>query len=273
VKPWLTCGLALTAYFSRQTSEILRNIWGFVAGVIREIRAGMPRPLRIQDPGFLRHIVSRGTGRMKIFLDEGDYRMFTFLLGEVVQEYDLECFDFCFIENHFHLSVRNRRRNLSAAMQKLKGEYGSYWNQRHGRVGHVFEGPFKDQLVQHDLYFRHLVRYIALNPVRARLVAHPGDWPWSSYRFTAGLAPCPDFLCSRLVLEQLAGADDTSARSAYVDLIAAPSTDLRAFELFRSRRRILGDAQFKARFRPDAPKRPIARVSAADSSQFIHLPA
>ena len=213
---------------------------------------------------------------MKIFLDDNDYRMFSFLLAETVQEYDLECFDFCLIENHFHLSVRNRRRNLSAAMQKLKGEYGSYWNQRHRRVGHVFEGPFKDQLVQHDLYFRHLVRYIALNPVRARLVANPGEWPWSSYRFTAGLAACPDFLSSRLVLEQLGGVDDAAARRAYVDLIAVPLTDLRAFAMFRSARRILGDREFKARFRdPEKPLRSIGRAltPATDLTHFIHLPA
>jgi putative transposase len=211
---------------------------------------------------------------MKIFLDENDYRTFSFLLAETVQEYDLECFDFCLIENHFHLSLRNRRRNLSAAMQTLKGEYGSYWNQRHRRAGHVFEGPFKDQLVQHDLYFRHLTRYIALNPVRARLVAHPGDWPWSSYRFTAGLAPCPEFLSSNLVLEQLACDDIDSSRRAYVDLVAAPLTDLGAFELFRSRRRILGDEAFKARFRRPETAPPAVEIpSSVDTAQLIHSPA
>jgi len=211
---------------------------------------------------------------MKIFLDENDYRMFMFLLAEVVKDYDLECFDVCLMVNHFHLSLRNRRRNLSAAMQKLKGEYGSYWNERHRRAGHVFEGRFKDQLVQHELYFRHLIRYIALNPVRAGLVTDPGDWPWSSYRFTAGLAPCPEFLASHLVLRELAGGEDAAARSAYVDLIAAPLSDLRAFQLFRSRRRVLGDAAFKAQFRP--PKKqpaPPVQKPAPDISYFMYLPA
>ena len=211
---------------------------------------------------------------MKIFLNEGDHRMFMFLLAEVVQEYDLECVDYCLMETHFHLSIRNRRRNLSAAMQTLKGEYGAQWNQRHARVGHVFEGPFKDQIVQGERYFRNLVRYIALNPVRAGLVADPGDWLWSGYRFNAGLAPCPEFLSSNSMLKQLAGADDDDARRAYVDLITAPLLNAREFEGFRSRRRILGDKEFKARFRQ--PKRRTfssTRIPTGDSSSFIHLPA
>ena len=219
---------------------------------------------------------------MPIFLDDSDYQMFFFLLGEVVRDYDLECYDMCLMPNHFHLCASNRRQNLSASMQKLKGEYARYWNEKHRRVGHVFEGPFRDQVVQHDLYFRNLLRYIALNPVRAGLVRAPEEWRWSGYRFTAGFAVPPEFLSSHLVLRHFAPAVQDAARG-YVEHVAALPTDPRALADFRSRRHILGDAAFKARFaardagRP--PRQPLAEprhtghpVAELDHS-FANLPA
>ena len=182
---------------------------------------------------------------MKIFLDDGDRYMFLFLLAEVVTEYDLECYDYCLMDNHFHLSVRNRRKNLSAAMQKLKGEYAANWNVKHRRVGHAFEGPFKDQIVQQDGYFLNLTRYIARNPVRARVVDAPEDWRWSSYRYHAGLEPAPIFLATHRVLEQFAH-NRRDARAAYIAHVGAISEAEREAEIFRSRRRVIGDPAFIA---------------------------
>ena len=186
---------------------------------------------------------------MKIFLDDGDRHNFMFLLAEVATEYCLDCYDYCLMDNHFHLSIRNRRSNLSAAMQKLKGEYASSWNAKHGRVGHTFEGPFKDQIVQGERYFRHLTRYIARNPVRAGLVAAPQDWRWSSYQFHAGLGLVPEFLASDYVLDQFGKDDRGAARAAYIAHVISPSDQEREAELFRARRRLVGDAAFRAAIR------------------------
>ena len=231
----------------------------------------MPRPARIPDAGLLRHVVSRGTAKMKIFLDDADRYMFLFLLAEVVTEYDLECYDYCLMDNHFHLSIRNQRSNLSAAMQKLKGEYASNWNVKHRRAGHAFEGPFKDQIVQHEKYFLNLTRYIALNPVRAGLVRAPGDWRWSSYRFHAGEDVPPTFLATRRVLEYFKDGD-AGARAAYVAHVASlPECEPDA-EMFRSRRRVIGDAAFRAAMRASttaahpAEASSIVGASAADLS-------
>ena len=186
---------------------------------------------------------------MKIFLDDGDRFMFLFLLAEVVTEYDLECYDYCLMDNHFHLSIRNRRKNLSTAMQKLKGEYAANWNVKHRRVGHAFEGPFKDQIVQQDLYFLNLTRYIARNPVRARIVDAPEDWRWSSYRYHAGLEASPTFLSTHYVLERFAARNRRDARAAYIAHVAAVDASEPETDLFRSGRRIIGDAAFKAAVR------------------------
>jgi putative transposase len=213
---------------------------------------------------------------MKIFLDDGDRHMFMFLLAEVVAEYDLECYDYCLMDNHFHLSVRNRCRNLSQAIQTLKGEYAACWNMRHRRVGHAFEGPFKDQIVQQETYFRNLTRYIARNPVRAGIVREVDEWRWSSYRFHAGLAPPPAFLATDRVLAHFGSDDRDAARRAYVAHVASVPDGEEEAALFRSRRRVLGDAAFRAAIKRTPPAVPdavsvavIANASAGLATEAI----
>jgi len=91
--------------------------------------------------------------------------------------------------NHYHWVLGTRLANLSALMQQLNGIYTQAFNRRHGKVGHVFQGRFKAILVDRDSYLLEVCRYVELNPVRAHMVAQPGDWPWSSYRAHCGLAP------------------------------------------------------------------------------------
>ena len=124
----------------------------------------MPRKKRRKDAGLVRHVMSRGDGRERIFLDDRDYQKFNFLLQEMVEHYDVECRDICLIPNHFHLTLFHERENLSDAMQFLKGEFAIWWNDSHDHVGHVFEGPFKDQIVEEQDYALSLARYIALTP-------------------------------------------------------------------------------------------------------------
>src|ERR1051325_8507229 len=124
----------------------------------------MPRYKRIRHAGLLRHVMSRGNGRMQIFLDDTDYRKFFYLLSDVCDAYNVDCWDACVMPNHYHLAVMNREPNLPEAMQHLNGEYGTWWNGRHERVGHVFQGRYKDQIVQAEEYLLNLIGYIARNP-------------------------------------------------------------------------------------------------------------
>jgi REP element-mobilizing transposase RayT len=256
------------------TTQFVAIFQGFRCGSIPVTRGSMPRPFRIQEAGLLRHVVSRGVGKMKIFLDDGDRHAFLFLLAAVVQEYGLDCYDYCLMDNHFHLSILNRRRNLSAAMQKLKGEYASSWNVKHRRVGHVFEGPFKDQIVQQSTYFRILARYIARNPVRAGLVRTPEEWLWSSYRFHAGLALPPEFLAVDRVLQYFQQENRDVARAAYITYVSSLSDAEEDAALFRSRRRVLGDPAFRAAVKANRPvdRRPGVSASSWPSAQFASLP-
>jgi hypothetical protein len=86
------------------------------------------------------------------------------------------------MDNHDHLYVETAEANLSAGMQHFNGSYTSYFNRRHRRSGHLFQGRYKAQLIDNEGYYWELSRYIHLNPVRAKLAHHPEDWRWSSYR-------------------------------------------------------------------------------------------
>ena len=109
-------------------------------------------------------------------------------------------------------------------MQQLNSSYSQRFNVRHERVGHVLQGRFKAPLIEGDAYFLRVLRYIALNPVRAQLVAHPGDWPWSSYRALAGMAPPPPFLAADLVWAAF-GADRAGASEGFAAFAAAGGAD------------------------------------------------
>jgi len=102
--------------------------------------------------------------------------------------------------NHYHLVVETPLGNLSKGIAYLNGRYSQYFNRTHRRVGHVFQGRFKSVLVEKQSYLLELSRYVVLNPVRAGMVHTPQEWPWSSYRGTAGFSDPRSFLTVQWVL-------------------------------------------------------------------------
>lgn len=153
----------------------------------------MARPLRIEFAGALYHVTSRGNAREAIYLTDEDRQQFLTLLENTVERYDWYCHAYCLMGNHYHLLIETNTPALSNGMKYLNGTYTQHFNRRHQRVGHVFQGRFKAILVQKEAYLLELARYIVLNPVRAQMVRSAKDWPWSSYRATAGYTdnhPC-----------------------------------------------------------------------------------
>jgi putative transposase len=189
--------------------------------------------------------MSRGNGRMCIFHDDEDYRHFIYLLGDVVEEFDIECWNYCLMPNHYHATLRPTQTNLSNAIRRLNSVYGQWWNRRHGRVGHVFQGRFKDQVVDRDRYLLTLSRYVVTNPVRGRLVERPEEWPWSSYRATAGLSDAPAFLAVSSTLRLFGDGQDAELQARYAGCVATPPADLTLTDCIRSNERILGSDAFK----------------------------
>ena len=130
----------------------------------------MPRTSRIDAPGALHHIIVRGIGRRKIFDDKTDREVFLDRLGNLLNESRTACYAWALIPNHFHLFVRTGDVPVSKVMRRLLTGYAMNYNRRHRRSGHLFQNRYKSILCQEEPYFLELVRYIHLNPLRARLV-------------------------------------------------------------------------------------------------------
>lgn len=179
----------------------------------------MSRPLRIEFAGGLYHVTSRGDGREAIFLGEEDRRLFLGVLSEVIQDFNWAMHAYCLMDNHYHLLIETPEGNLSKGMRQLNGVYTQRFNRQHGRVGHVFQGRYKAIIVQKESYLLELARYVVLNPVRARMVRSPADWPWSSYRATAGLCDAPFWLTTDWLLSAFS-AQRSEAVARYAAFVA-----------------------------------------------------
>ncbi len=162
----------------------------------------MARPLRIEFPGALYHLTARGNQREDIYLDDEDRELFLALLGAVCERFNWVGYAYCLMDNHYHLVMETPDGNLSRGMRQLNGVYTQRFNARHERVGHVFQGRYKAILVERESYLLELCRYVVLNPVRAGMVRHAGQWRWSSYRATAGQRLAPSWLTVSWVLAQ-----------------------------------------------------------------------
>jgi len=180
----------------------------------------MTRPLRLELPGGLYHVTSRGDGREDVYLNDADRQRWLELLGEVCQRYNWLCHAYCLMSNHFHIVIETVDGNLSAGMRQLNGVYTQWHNRTHGRVGHVFQGRFKAVMVQREAYLLELARYVVLNPVRAGMVDRPEQWPWSSYLAMVGQAARPEWLHTQWLLGQF-GGQPAKAVAAYIDHVRA----------------------------------------------------
>ena len=183
---------------------------------------------------------------MAIFLDDVDYRQFVHLLGDVLDRFAIECWNYCVMPNHYHITLQPREPNLSEAMRQLNSRYAQWWNKRQGRVGHVFQGRFKDQIVDGTAYLLALSKYVVLNPVRAGLVERPEQWRWSSYAATMGLSSTPSFLSAVSTLRLFGDGPETVMRARFASSLLEPPEDQAAVDRIRSNDRVLGDRAFKA---------------------------
>lgn len=130
----------------------------------------MPRKSRIDAPGALHHIIVRGIERRKLFVDDSDRDNFLDRIGGILNETDTSCYAWALIPNHFHLLLRTGKVPIATVMRRLLTGHAGYFNKRHRRSGHLFQNRYKSILCQEDIYLLELVRYIHLNPLRARLV-------------------------------------------------------------------------------------------------------
>ncbi|NQU22901.1 MAG: transposase [Candidatus Nealsonbacteria bacterium] len=184
----------------------------------------MARPLRIEFAGALYHVMSRGNERQVIVRDDADRHKRLDWLRRTVETYGWRLHAFVLMNNHDHLFVETPEANLSTGMQHYNGSYTGYFNRRHRRAGHLFQGRFKGHLIEDEGYFLEVSRYIHLNPVRARLVERPAAWPWGS---------CPGYVRAAKQLEWITygrvlgefGRAASQARRGYSQFLRAAMSD------------------------------------------------
>lgn len=149
----------------------------------------MARQARIEFPGALYHVISRGIERKPLFRDETDREKYLELLAALPGRFDIRLYAFCLMSNHVHLAFEAGRIPLSRIMRSLNSSYAAYFNRLHRRTGYLFQGRYKAFVVDEEEYLLGLVRYIHENPVASGLAGKPGDYRWSSHRLYMGKSP------------------------------------------------------------------------------------
>jgi REP element-mobilizing transposase RayT len=180
----------------------------------------MARPLRIEFPGAVYHVTSRGNEKRSIFKNDRDRKAFLGFLGETAKRFGWSITAWVLMTNHFHLVLQTPEPNLSRGMHWLNGSYAGWFNHQHKRWGHLFGGRFKAFLVEKETYFTEVLRYVVLNPVRAGLSTSPEKYRWSSFRSTAGLDAAPEWLDVNAALAPFA-PDTELAQTYYREFVAA----------------------------------------------------
>jgi putative transposase len=150
----------------------------------------MARRPRVEVTGALYHVLARGNERRPIFRDNADREQYLSRLAHYRERFGFELLAYCLMDNHVHLALEMGKVPVSRIMLALQSSYTQWFNRRHDRVGHLFQGRYKAFLVEKDRYFQALLRYIHRNPVEAGVAARPDTYRWSSDRaYRGGKAP------------------------------------------------------------------------------------
>ena len=191
----------------------------------------MTRPWRIEFEGAYYHILSRGNERRNIFSDNDDRVSFLDTLGKMSDRFEVEVYAYVLMDNHYHLLLKTNKPNISKSMQWFGTTYTRRYNIKHNRNGHLFQGRFKNFLIENDEYLMLLSCYIHRNPLRAGIVRRLADYPWSSYPIYAYGKKSPEWLLTKPILSLL---DTKDKHIAYRKMVQSYSSEeTRIWENFR----------------------------------------
>ncbi|MDA0688184.1 MAG: transposase [Proteobacteria bacterium] len=148
----------------------------------------MPRRARVIVPNMPHHIVQRGHNRDEVFAGEEDYRYYLENLREWKLELGIKVYSYCLMTNHVHIVLEpgDDKSSVSLLMKQLAARQTRWVNKHDGRSGSLWEGRFKCSPIQEESYMLQCCRYVERNPVKANMVKHPIQYPWSSYRARIG---------------------------------------------------------------------------------------
>ena len=154
----------------------------------------MPRQARLDAPGALHHIIIRGINKAPIFKDDQDKSRFLERLAENVSKGQCSVHAWVLMTNHVHLLFRSGKDGISSVMRRQLTWYGQYYNRRHKRSGHLFENRYKSIICEEERYLLALIRYIHVNPIRAKIIetiAELDRYPWTGHKALIGKVQQP----------------------------------------------------------------------------------
>jgi REP element-mobilizing transposase RayT len=146
----------------------------------------MARTARAEVEGAIYHVFQRGNRRAPIFRGDRDRGFFLEQLEITGARYEWQCLAYCLMTNHYHLVIETRAPSLGDGMRRFGTVHAQTFNRLQSTSGHVYQARYGSVLVRTDGQFVQLLRYLAFNPVAARLCADPAAWPWSSHRHLLG---------------------------------------------------------------------------------------
>lgn len=207
--------------------------------------ARLPRFVLVGQP---QHIIIRGNNREPVFAAEEDYRFFLDKLSEAAKKHQCDVHAYVLMTNHIHLLVTpHQEESISKMMQMLGRYYVQYYNYTYKRSGTLWEGRYKASLIDSEQYALLCYRYIELNPVRANMVQHPAEYPWSSYR--ANALGEPDKLVSPHAMYWTLGNDEANRQYQYRELFKGQIDTINLDKIREATNKawILGSEHFKER--------------------------
>lgn len=216
----------------------------------------MPRLPRLNLQGVPQHVVQRGNNRQVCFFIEQDYTVYLDKLKYYAKQYQVDVHAYVLMTNHVHLLMTpNTDKGVSQLMQSLGRYYVRYINQTHKRTGTLWEGRYKSTLVDSEAYLLLVSRYIELNPVRANMVEHPAEYPWSSYHANA-LDKVIELVSPHPLYQRL-GSNDKTRKANYQLLFKhhIPALSLKGIRDATNKAWVLGSEQFKQQIEAQTGRR------------------
>ena len=208
----------------------------------------MARLPRFVIPGQPQHVIVRGNNRAEIFCADADYQFYLDKLQYACDKHACKLHAYVLMTNHVHLLITpQEEQSIGKAMQTLGRYYVQYFNYSYRRTGTLWEGRYKATLIDSEVYLLTCMHYIELNPVRAGMVPHPSEYPWSSYRCNA-LGQLNEIETPQLEYMRL-GKTDEGRQTAYRQLFKQHITETCMNEIREATNKawVLGNDRFKQR--------------------------
>jgi REP element-mobilizing transposase RayT len=202
----------------------------------------MARKPRIQFEGAFYHVITRGNQRQKIFRGEEDYRQYLEILARYKNLYKYRLYAYVLMNNHVHFLIETRETPLSKILQGINQSYTAQFNRKYKTMGHLFQGRYKAILCDRDSYLLSLIKYIHLNPVRARLIKNPEEYAWSSHR--AYIKPGSKSIVDEDQVLRMFSEDKGKARRLYQAYVSDGIAVKKENIYSTIDKRILGDERF-----------------------------